>query len=79
MLAVLALALLEVMFCFSNQDGVSSYALSGKFVNKIIAFLWPDFDLMDAGRQEEITDVVSFVVRKGAHFSEYFLLGVLFF
>lgn len=64
---ILVLGWLGVIFSFSNQTGVQS----GELSNGLLTYLLHLFHL---NIQPE---VVSFVFRKLAHFTEYFILGIL--
>lgn len=58
-----------VIFSFSLQSGEESGELSGGIVAWIVGLFFP----------EDFThiELVHFLVRKAAHFTEYFILGVL--
>lgn len=61
-----------VIFYFSAQQGSESGALSGSIVGSLIKLgqaLFPSISLD--------TDTVHFIIRKGAHFTVYFILGLL--
>lgn len=75
---VLLLALwMLVIFVMSAQPAEQSSQLSGGIVSSIIAAICRNFDTLSSQQQTEITSVITLVVRKTAHFSEYFILGVL--
>ena len=69
-----------VIFGFSNQNVVSSLSLSDKVASKII-------DVVVKVKKKEITPQektkmiknTRVVIRKTAHFTEYFILGILVF
>ena len=69
-----------VIFGFSNQNVVSSLSLSDKIASKMI-------DIVVKVRRKEISPLekvnmvkkMRVTVRKTAHFTEYFILGVLIF
>lgn len=58
-----------VIFSFSLQTGEESSQVSGGIVKWIVATIFP------AGFP--YAEVVEIIIRKGAHFTEYFILGVL--
>ena len=64
------------IFIMSMQPAEQSSQLSGGIVTKLIAALFNNFNSLTLQQQGEITNVVTFVVRKTAHFSEYFILGI---
>ena len=60
-----ALAIMALIFFFSSDTASASDAKSGVFVNLLLPFAaWLDADML------------SFLIRKGAHFSIYALLGI---
>lgn len=64
------------IFIMSMQPAEQSSQLSGGIVSKLIAALFNNFNSLTLQQQGEITGVVTFLVRKTAHFSEYFILGI---
>ena len=66
---LLSIVWILVIFSFSLQNGEESGALSGGIVAWIVGLFFP----------EDFThiELVHFLVRKAAHFTEYFILGVL--
>ncbi len=79
LLAVLVLGWMGVIFSFSSQNGTKSSETSGRVVNTVISVIKPDFDHLTKSEQIRFRENVTFFVRKGAHFSEYAILGVLLF
>lgn len=70
---------MTVIFIMSAQPAKESSQLSDGIVTKVISAVYADFDDLSLSHQTTITDTVTFIVRKSAHFSEYFILGVLCF
>jgi len=69
LLATISLIIwLFVIFFFSNQEGTSSSGTS----NIIVDFIMAVFNL-----SKNNLETVAFIVRKLAHFTEYFVLGLL--
>lgn len=67
--SILTFLWIMVIFSFSLQNGEESSQLSGGIVAWIMEVLLPaDFPY---------TDMLGFLVRKAAHFTEYFILGIL--
>lgn len=62
-----------IIFCFSNQTGEESQLVSNKIVNGMINII--DYITDNRLSVEEI----SLIVRKLAHFTIYFILGILAF
>lgn len=79
LLAVLVLGWMGVIFAFSSQNGTKSSETSGRVVNTVIAVIKPNFDQLTKSEQIRFRDRVTFFVRKGAHFTEYAILGALLF
>ena len=79
LLAALVLGWMGVIFMFSSQDGAASSETSGRVVERVIAVVKPDFNSLAKSEQISFRKMVTFFVRKGAHFTEYMILGVLLF
>ncbi len=77
--ALLFLALMTVVFCLSAQTADDSSDLSDGITIKIIEGIFPNFNEFSAVKQETIVHNTTFYVRKFAHFSLYFLMGILSF
>ena len=70
------LLIMGLIFGFSSQNGEESGSLSAAVARFLVQLFAPDFETWTAMQQEEICGAVRLVVRKGAHFTEYFLLGL---
>lgn len=69
---------LLVIFMFSDQKGIKSSNISDSFIDSTIVNIYKLFDRdCSIEKQEEIVEMFSYPVRKLAHFTEYFILGVL--
>lgn len=75
--AVLLLGWMTVIFAMSAQPAQQSSQLSGGLVSKIISVLYPNLSELSQSAQTSIIHNTTLVVRKAAHFFEYFVLGVL--
>lgn len=64
-----------LIFSLSAQAAAESASLSGGIKHKIFSLVYPDFDELTETEQQELLD--KFPIRKLAHFSAYFVLGVL--
>lgn len=64
-----------VIFIFSSQNGEKSSDVSGSFVRKIIEIL-PGTEELSENEKEQLIEKLQFIVRKGAHFTIYTLLGI---
>lgn len=69
---ILTFAWVAVIFTFSLQPGDVSGDMSGSLVEKILALFMPG--VLDNPEQLEI---LHFIFRKCAHFTEFMILGVL--
>lgn len=67
------------IFCLSAQPADESDLTSSHFCLAAAKLLFGDFALWDAGTQETVVEGLAFVVRKAAHFSEYALMGFLWY
>ena len=65
-----------VIFMFSAQPATASKRLSSGLTEMVLEFIFPN---MSQGRVEDIAEMLSFAVRKSAHFSIYLILGMLMF
>ena len=72
---LLALAMMSVAFFFSSQTGEESGALSDSIREAVIDFLNDTLNLK-IEKTEENLNLFSFIVRKTAHFSEYFVMAI---
>ncbi len=75
--AVLLVALMITIFCFSAQNAASSNGISGGFIVSVARFFNTDFESLTVEEQAEIIHTWQHFVRKTAHFCEYALLGFL--
>lgn len=75
--AVLLIAWMSVIFAFSAQSAKQSSGLSGGFAEKICSVLYFGFNDLDESEQKEVVDRLQRPIRKAAHFTVYFILGVI--
>lgn len=68
-----------LIFGFSSENATQSSSLSEDVVNFFENNFVPDFSSMSLAVQTKFTSVLTVIVRKGAHFSEYAVLGALTF
>jgi hypothetical protein len=71
---ILLILWMGVIFSFSNQTGTSSSSLSTTVLTKIAVTIDKD---MTEKEIDEFVDKYSFIIRKIAHLSVYFILGIL--
>ena len=72
---MLVLAVMGMIFYFSAQTGESSGALSGRITAKVIRSFVSDFDSFSEEYRKALLRTVGLWIRKGAHFTEFALLG----
>lgn len=69
-----------VIFMFSNQPANESGELSNSFINKTIVKIYEIFNGNISNEKKlEIINEYSYPIRKIAHFTIYFILGILCF
>lgn len=69
------IAVAVAIFLFSTQDGPESSAASNRIAEIIIDLIDPNFDSLPEADQLSIFSFVKKLVRKGAHFTEFAVLG----
>lgn len=73
----LVAAWMVVIFLFSAQTGEDSGDTSGKVLRLAMKLLYWNFETFSPERQASLMAVWGVIVRKGAHFTEYAVLGAL--
>jgi VanZ family protein len=73
---ILVIACMTTIFIFSSQEASSSDEMSLSFAEVFVRFFDFNGSLSDM-QVEKICAGLNFIVRKGAHFSIYGLLGIL--
>ncbi len=68
-----------LIFALSAENAVESGETSAGFTYKLFTVFYPEFKGMTAAAQQDILVRFSFVLRKTAHFTLYFVLGILSF
>ena len=76
---VLLIALMTVIFCFSAQSADDSTVESSRICRAVAPAVFSDYAQKTPDVQEELALGLTFVVRKAAHFTEYALLGGLWY
>ncbi len=74
---ILLIAWAFIIFAFSSQNATQSSDTSNGVVEKIIEEIYPQYDNLTKPQQTQISNTITTLVRKGAHFLEYFILGAL--
>ena len=74
---ILSAVMMGVIFWFSAMPARESAETSGKVTDIAITIAYPDYPRMPKPRQISIYSFVHQIVRKGAHVTEYLILGVL--
>lgn len=75
---ILSILWMGIIFCFSSKEAVESSKDSRSFITSTIVNIYKLFD-SDASDEKinEIVEIFNTPVRKLAHFTEYFVLGLL--
>ena len=75
---ILLIIWMLVIFLFSNQNGVSSQATSDGFMSNILSVM-TDITNQEITEENKLNIIsgTSFIIRKTAHFTIYFILGIL--
>ncbi len=76
-LVVFLVSWVVFIFMMSSQPATQSTQTSSKFVLKIIDIIYRDFNKISTQQQNNIIHTITLIVRKTAHFTEYFILGLL--
>lgn len=71
---IILLCWMIFIFSMSNRNGEASGNLSSSLIKKSIQVL---ANIKDEKRLDELSEKYSFIVRKSAHFCEYFILAIL--
>ncbi len=74
-LLLLVIAVAAMIFFFSAQDGSESMDTSGKFVNFVMRLVFPGFEAMSPAEKLALYERLQLLIRKAAHFTEFFMLG----
>lgn len=74
---ICVLCWMALIFGFSGQNGTKSEGMSEKVADQAVRIVKPDYTKLDQQKQLSLRDTANFVVRKSAHFTEYFILGIL--
>ena len=72
---LLVLAILGMIFFFSSQEGEYSSRTSGRIVRLMLSIFYPAYESMDSERLSMISEKMTLIIRKTAHFTEYAFLG----
>lgn len=78
-LAVIIILWMAFIFSMSAKNATQSSNISGGLTYNVLNTLFANFRGLDRSIQDNIVEGLQFVVRKGAHFSAYAILGGLCF
>ncbi|MGN1033673.1 MAG: VanZ family protein [Intestinibacter sp.] len=78
-LAIIIILWMVFIFSMSAKDATQSSNISGGFTYSILNTFFENFRGLDKSIKDNIVEDLQFVVRKGAHFSAYAVLGGLCF
>ena len=73
---VCTIAWMVTIFIFSHQTGEDSASFSGGITEFIVRIFCKDFDAFSLDKQTSILESTNYILRKGAHFTEYAILGL---
>lgn len=73
---IITVSLMAFIFYMSAQNADESSDTSRYVIEFLVKIFVGDFENLSVTEQEEIISSLQFIVRKGAHFSIYALLGV---
>lgn len=73
---ILVVVWMAFVFAFSSQNGEESRKTSGYFTDKVVQII---VNIKADINIENTEEVISFIIRKMAHFSIYFVGGILIF
>ena len=78
-LAIIIILWMAFIFSMSAKNATQSSNISGGFTYDVLNTFFSNFRGLDKSIQDNIVEDLQFVVRKGAHFSAYAVLGGLCF
>ncbi|WP_455544472.1 VanZ family protein [Intestinibacter sp.] len=78
-LTIIVILWMAFIFSMSAKNSTQSSSISGGFIHNILNLFFAQFREIDKTTQESIVEGLQFIVRKGAHFSAYTILGGLCF
>lgn len=78
-LTIIIILWMAFIFSMSAKNSTQSSSISGGFTYKILSMFFAQFRSIDKTTQDSIVEGLQFVVRKGAHFTAYAILGGLCF
>ena len=67
---------MAIIFIFSHQTGAISQDFSGGITEAIVKIIFKDFESLSHSEQINILETTNYIIRKGAHFTEYAILGM---
>lgn len=73
---ILVSAVMVMIFCFSAQDGEASTDTSDRVIKPIVEAVARRNPSMTADMLESLYQLLQTIIRKGAHFTEFALLGI---
>lgn len=77
LMSAIMLLWMLVIFMFSAQNGSLSSSVSEGFAAKVFSVVYPRFNAMSQGEQALFLENVMLPLRKLAHFTLYFVLGMI--
>lgn len=74
--SLLVLAIMAAIFCFSAQSASQSSHLSASFARRLFLFFRPALAVYNDEQWQALLLATGLYIRKAAHFTEFFALGV---
>lgn len=74
--SLLVLAIMAAIFCFSAQSASESAHLSASFARRLFLFFRPALAVYNDEQWQALLLATGLYIRKAAHFTEFFALGV---
>ena len=73
---IMVVVMAIIIFRFSAENSEKSSQTSNNITNTVIEITQPDYQTLPVEKQQERFSITSNIVRKMAHFTEFFLLGL---
>lgn len=76
---ILVTVWMVTIFSMSGQSSEQSDETSGNLIRTVLSVIVKDYDNLSKKEQDDIVKQYQHFTRKAAHFTEYFILGVLIY
>ncbi|MDD4003247.1 MAG: VanZ family protein [Clostridia bacterium] len=75
---ILTILIMAVIFWFSHQTGEQSATVSTSLTERLLSFFYRGFNGLDLETKQQLLSDFSVLLRVGAHFCIFMLLGICF-